>query len=125
MLRLFFAVYMFLVGFSDQLFAQNHSPINESELLSELIQLKKELSNKSELKEFYRIQLYSGSRQEAEKSIKEFSKLDLKIDSDIIYETPNFKVWVGFFRTRLEAEKQLNTIKEEFPKALILKPGRS
>lgn len=107
------------------LFAQQHLPIDESKDLSSLIQLKSELSKKSELKEFYRIQLHSGSKLDAEKIIIKFNSLEHQLDSDIIYETPNFKVWVGFFRNKLNAEHVFNGLKEDFPKAIIIKPGRS
>lgn len=105
--------------------AQQHLPLDEAKDLSSLIQLKAELSKKSELKEFYRIQLHSGSRVEAEKIIKTFNSSDIQLDSDIIYETPNFKVWVGFFRNRLNAEHVYSELKEDFPKAIIIKPGRN
>lgn len=107
------------------LVAQNALPLDEAKDLSSLIQLKSELSKKSELKEFYRIQLHSGSRVEAEKIIKEFDSKNLQLDSDIIYETPNFKVWVGFFRNKLNAEHLYKELKEDFPKAIIIKPGRN
>lgn len=107
------------------LVAQQHLPLDETKDLTSLIQLKAELSKKSELKEFYRIQLHSGSRSEAEKIIKEFNANESQFESDIIYETPNFKVWVGFFRNRLDAERIFKDLKEDFPKAMIIKPGRS
>jgi hypothetical protein len=105
--------------------AQKHLPLDEAKDLTSLIQLKAELSKKSQLKEFYRIQLHSGSRSEAEKIIREFNISNENLDSDIIYETPNFKVWIGFFRSRLDAERIFKDLKEDFPKAMIIKPGRN
>lgn len=105
--------------------AQQYFPLNEAEDLTSLIQIKSNLSKKSELKEFYRIQLHSGSRLDAEKVIKKFNSTTTTLDNDIIYETPNFKVWVGFFRSRLDAERIFTELKEDFPKGIIIKPGRN
>ena len=38
------------------------------------------------------------------------------------YETPNYKIWVGKFRTRLEADRELLVVKKLFPNAFPFKP---
>ena len=40
----------------------------------------------------------------------------------IIYETPNYKVWVGSFFTQLEADKFLLKIRKKFKSAFIFRP---
>lgn len=71
----------------------------------------------------YKIQIFSGpSRSDAEKSRKEFSENFPDIESSIEYETPNYKIWVGEFRNRLEADKSLIGIKKIFANAFIFKP---
>ena len=42
--------------------------------------------------------------------------------SDIVFETPNYKVWVGDFRNRLEAERAFVKLKKDFKSAIIFKP---
>ena len=42
--------------------------------------------------------------------------------SSMEYETPNYKIWVGSFRTSLEADRALKTIRKEFNGAFIFKP---
>lgn len=41
---------------------------------------------------------------------------------EIIWNTPNYKVWVGKFATRLEADRALAIIKKTHIDALILQP---
>ncbi|GAK92069.1 hypothetical protein JCM19298_2557 [Nonlabens ulvanivorans] len=43
-------------------------------------------------------------------------------ESILEYEAPNFKLWVGSYRNKLEAERALIEIKKDFPNAFILKP---
>ena len=40
------------------------------------------------------------------------------------YETPNYKIWVGNFKTRLEADRALQRIKRAFNSAFIFKPKK-
>jgi len=39
------------------------------------------------------------------------------------YETPNYKVWVGRFRTRMEADRKLVKVKKLFPNAFLFTPS--
>lgn len=98
--------------------------INQDENISALLDIKKEM-NKNELdSERYKIQIYSGGRSEAHNAEKEFSKIFTDWKPTIQYETPNFKIWAGNFRTRLEADRALKIIKQEFPSAFIFKPKK-
>jgi hypothetical protein len=44
------------------------------------------------------------------------------LDATIIFNTPNYKVWIGNFRTRIEAEHNLIEIKKEYENAILIKP---
>jgi len=91
----------------------------QDERITELITLKASLSVEGELNDRYKIQLYSGSREGAE-NIQRSYRLKIGADkSQIVYETPNYKVWVGNYRNRLEADRALPKIKKEFPSAFI------
>ena len=52
-------------------------------------------------------------------------KKDFKMyDGTIVFSTPNYKVIVGNFKTRIEAEYNYDLIKKKNPTALIIKPNR-
>lgn len=70
----------------------------------------------------FRVQLYSGSqRAKATETKDEFSKLFPDVGSYLLYQQPNFRVRVGDFKTRLEAEKFQRTISAIYPSAFIVK----
>lgn len=71
----------------------------------------------------YKVQIFSGqSRWEASKVKSEFISSYPKLPTpELIYHTPNFKLRVGNFRDRFEAEKHLRSLKETFPSAFIVK----
>lgn len=72
----------------------------------------------------FKIQLYYGNLNKAHEILREFNKKYNEISAKIIFETPNYKVWAGDFRTRLKAEKALMTIQNEFKSAFIFKPKK-
>ena len=93
--------------------------INQSNKLDSIIKLKKELNSKIQN---LRIQIYSGERDNAEQIIKEFIEIFNDTTADIMYETPNYKVWVGNYYTQLEADKRLIEIRKKFRSAFIFRP---
>ena len=102
------------------LFGQNGNiKINQSNKLDSIIKLKKELNSKIQN---LRIQIYSGDRDNAEQIIQEFIEIFNDTIADVIYETPNYKVWVGNYYTPLEADKRLIEIRKKFRSAFIFRP---
>ena len=105
---------------STALFGQNGNiKINQSSKLDSIIKLKKELNSKIQN---LRIQIYSGERENAEQIIQEFNEIFNDTSADVIYETPNYKVWVGNYYTQLEADKRLIEIRKKFRSAFIFRP---
>ena len=93
--------------------------INQSNKLDSIIKLKKELNSKIQN---LRIQIYSGDRENSESIIKEYIEAFNDTTADIIYETPNYKVWVGNFYTQLEADREIIEIRKKFRSAFIFRP---
>jgi hypothetical protein len=73
----------------------------------------------------YRIQIFfdSGlnSGNKASKAKKEFEDLFPDIPGYITWKAPNYRVRVGDFRSRLEADKALSVIAKEYPNAWVIK----
>tara|TARA_B100001173_G_scaffold294827_1_gene289067 strand:+ start:452 stop:886 length:435 start_codon:yes stop_codon:yes gene_type:complete len=93
--------------------------INKSKKLEKIILLKKDLNSKIEN---LKIQIYNGNREQAEKIKEEYIEKFNDSVVKIIYETPNYKVWVGSFFTQLEADKFLLKIRKKFKSAFIFRP---
>ncbi|MAU30708.1 MAG: hypothetical protein CMC36_02190 [Flavobacteriaceae bacterium] len=93
--------------------------INQNNRLDSIIKLKKELNGKIQN---LRIQIYNGDRENAESIMKEYIEIFKDSSVNIIYETPNYKIWVGNFFNQLEADKQLMDIRKKFRSAFIFRP---
>jgi hypothetical protein len=70
----------------------------------------------------YKIQIYSGNADNAKKTLNECRLEFSHLDATMIFNTPNYKVCIGNFKTRIEAEKNLITIRNTYKNALLIKP---
>jgi hypothetical protein len=69
----------------------------------------------------YTIQLYSGvARDEALDVRKQIATVLPQIDADMQFVQPNFRVRIGKYFNRLEAQKDYMTVKRYFPNAIII-----
>lgn len=114
------------IAFTNNSICQNATvTINENEKIPEILALKKNLETENKLSVGYTIQLYYGELNQANKIIKEYRNNFDSWPASIEYETPNYKVWVGSFSSRLEADRARLEIKDKYPSAFILKPDRN
>ncbi|APG60409.1 SPOR domain-containing protein [Christiangramia salexigens] len=113
-----------VIFFNTDLQAQQGSVnIQQNKKIEKLMEVKTELNKNNKIGDRFVIQLYYGDNGEANEVIKKYREI-YKYPSQIAYEAPNYKVWVGNFRNRLEADRALLKIKENFPAAFIPKPQR-
>ncbi|MBS3738022.1 SPOR domain-containing protein [Mesohalobacter halotolerans] len=116
-------ILFFILCISWSLTAKAQNTSVNIQKLDSLLLLKKNMIKNHDIKSFYTIQLFSGNRKNAENAKTEYDSKDYKYPVTIEYETPNYKVWIGQFRTKLYADKAFNEIKKDYPNALILRPG--
>ncbi len=72
-------------------------------------------------RDFYTIQVGFGSYNEAEKL-----KQDVETDfpqwrAKIVFDSPTYRVRIGRFKTKLEAERHFQVVREKYTQSLILK----
>ncbi len=114
------AVFTFL---SFSVTAQNATvTVNQDEKIPQLLELKKEMEQDNELTDGYTIQIYNGSLRRANSAIQQYRNKYAEWPASIEYETPNYKVWVGNFTSRIEMERALLKIHDNFPNAFPLQP---
>lgn len=99
--------------------------INQDPRIKMLLDIKSKMEKDGEFSDRYKIQLYYGNLNKANEIIKASKEAFTEWDSTIQWETPNYKVWIGNYRTRLEADRALKQIHTKFPNAFIFKPEKS
>ena len=117
------SVVILILLFSQFNYAQDALlTVNQDEKLKLVLEERNRLLNKDELRTYFTIQVFSGTLETAQKHLKTCRNNFKDYDSDIEFETPNYKVWIGEFRTRLDADRALLKIEEEFPGCFVFKP---
>ncbi|GIM48789.1 SPOR domain-containing protein [Capnocytophaga stomatis] len=95
--------------------------INQENNISELMELKKEVAKNESA---YQIQIYNGNIAGANEALAKVKEQLKQYPSQLIFETPNYKIRIGSFRTRLEAEKHLVEVKKVYPAAFVMTPKK-
>ncbi|WP_136667794.1 SPOR domain-containing protein [Flavobacterium sp. H122] len=113
---------VFFLTFS---FAQEgKSKINQDPRFEQLLSEKRKINSSITVNERYKIQIFTGDAATSKKTLTEFRKSYKNIDATIVFHTPIYKVWVGSFKTRIEAEKKLQDLKKKYPNAFLIKPNK-
>lgn len=87
-----------------------------------LLQERKKAIVDSYVNDRIRIQIYNGELDACKKEIDNFKKKFADLDGAIEFYHPAYKVLIGNFKTRIEAERNLLLIKKNYPNAFIVKP---
>jgi hypothetical protein len=119
-MRKFKFILILISLYSISSFAQNTATINQSEQLRVVVATKTTI-DKSNKTSKYKIQLANGSKGFIDKTLGRFYVAFPNTPTHKVYESPEYKVRVGNYRTKLEAERALISIRKEFPNAIIVK----
>jgi len=108
-----------LVCFSVNLNAQEGTvTVVQDKDIDKLLEFKKD----TRTQDVYKIQIFQGERSRAEQEMKEFQSIYGQWPVSMQFNTPNYKIWVGNFTNRLEADRALVRIKRTYMNAFIFQP---
>jgi len=94
--------------------------VNQDAKIVQLLELKKSMEKDNKLGDGFTIQLYYGNLSKANSVLRSYRNKSNSWPASIEYETPNYKVWVGSFDSRLNADRALLEIHRNFPDAFVL-----
>ena len=115
------SIYMFFFISSPLSGQEINQSTSQDSSISKLLKLKTDYNKRMYNSSYYTIQIYYGNLSEADSILKVFSEEFEEISTNLIFETPNYKVRVGIFKTFIDASKGLEKIKRKFSGAFILK----
>lgn len=93
---------------------------SESEKIDKLVEQKRAFNKKNKNNSGFKIQIYNGNEAQALKTQREFDAIYPNFKSLIVYKSPEWKTQVGPFKTRLEADRTLLTIKQDYRGAIVI-----
>lgn len=89
-----------------------------------LLNEKRKINATTTVNDIYKIQIYTGDIETSKKILTDFNRDFLAFDGTIVFYTPTYKVWVGNFKTRIEAERNLMLLIKKHPNAFVIKPNK-
>jgi len=93
--------------------------IEQDSDIDKLLEYKKDIKTTK----LYRIQVFQSiDPDKAQREKSNFLNAHGEWPVEIVWNTPNYKVWVGNFATRLEADRALVKIKKNYMNAIIFQP---
>ncbi len=117
--------FLILSTLSFNLFAQDQkTTLSQDQKFEQLLNEKRKINTSLNTNDTYKIQIYNGGNENAKKALNDFKQNFTDIDATIVFNTPNYKVWVGNFKTRIEAEKNLIEIRKKYKNTLLIKPNK-
>jgi hypothetical protein len=110
---------------TQNIFSQTKkSNIEQDEKIEKLLFEKRKNNSAITINDKFKIQIFFGSIEESKKSLISFKKDFSQTDGTIVFSNPSYKVWVGSFKSKIEAEKALLAIKKKYTTAVIIEPNK-
>jgi hypothetical protein len=109
--------FLFTYSHAQNTFVQVQGDVRLDSLVEKNIAANKEANGV----QGYRIQIFFGSERKAAHDARaKFAQLNPDVETYLVYQQPYFKVRVGDFRTRLEAQPLLKKVLPEFERVFII-----
>jgi hypothetical protein len=110
---------------SQNIFSQTKkSNIEQDEKIEKLLLEKRKNNSAITINDKFKIQIFFGNIEESKKTLSAFKKDFSQTDGTIIFGNPSYKVWVGSFKSKIEAEKALLSIKKKYTTAVLIEPNK-
>jgi hypothetical protein len=103
---------------------EDKTTLTQDPKFEQMLTEKRRINSSITVNDRYKIQVYNGDSETAKKTLIDFKKEYKNIDGTIVFSTPAYKVWVGNFRSRIEAERNLTELRKKYPNALLIKPNK-
>ncbi|MDD5571125.1 MAG: SPOR domain-containing protein [Bacteroidales bacterium] len=123
----YLTVLLFTLFCFFRLYSQNEGRVEiiQDPKIDELVKLHTNFNEHSKGINGYRIQIFfdsgNNARSKAEKVRYDFLYKYPDTQAYLLFQQPYFKIRIGDFRTRLDAERFLKTIESEFQNSFIVK----
>ena len=117
----FFPLLSLFILCNSSVNAQDENVVYNDSLTKNLFQIKKDYSKRIFESTYYTIQIYFGSLDVADSILNDFKENFKDIKTDLIFETPNYKVRIGEYKNIDTASQKLEGIRRIYPGSFIIK----
>ena len=104
----------------DPITSGGNLTINSDSRIDTLIQIHKEENKRKAGIDGYRVQIFQGNKESAYQAKAKFLVLHEDLKVYVLFQSPDFRVRVGDFRTRSEALKVKRMIENQFSSTFVV-----
>lgn len=122
--KLFISILLVVFSISKSRAQHQNREHSQNQKIEQLLIEKRKINLSLAIENAYKIQIFNGSNELAKRQLNMFKQEFTTLDAILVFNSPNYKVWVGNFKNRLDAERNLIEIKKKFSNALLIKPSR-
>jgi hypothetical protein len=122
--KLFIPILFVVFSISKSRAQHQNREHSQNQKIEQLLIEKRKINLSLAIENAYKIQIFNGSNELAKRQLIMFKQEFTTTDAILVFNSPNYKVWVGNFKNRLDAERNLIEIKKKFSNALLIKPSR-
>jgi len=122
--KLFISILFVVFSISKSRAQHQNREHSQNQKIEQLLIEKRKINLSLAIENAYKIQIFNGSNELAKRQLIMFKQEFTTLDAILVFNSPNYKVWVGNFKNRLDAERNLIEIKKKFSNALLIKPSR-
>lgn len=121
--KLLFLSVIFVVANISKLCAQeNNITVIQDLKFEKLLNEKRKIFASNLSDNTFKIQIFNGPTDEARKILNAFRREFPAMESTVVFNTPNYKVVAGNFKTRIAVEHDLLEVKKIYKNALLIRP---
>ncbi len=123
-MKFFFLLLSLLFLYQKSFSQEGKVNVSQDPKFEQLLNEKRKINSSITINDRYKIQIFNGDSDNSKKTLLDFKRENKYIDATIVFSTPLYKVWVGNFKTRIEAEKNLNNLRKKYPNAFLINPNK-
>lgn len=102
----------------------NKITVSQDQKFEQLLNEKRKINPSIVANEGYKVQIFSGDSENSRRELQKFKIEFNYLDATIIFNTPTYKVWVGNFKSKIDAQRNLLEIQKRYPNSIIIKPSK-
>ena len=98
--------------------------VSQDPKFEHLLNEKRKINLSMATTEGYKIQIFKGDSESSKRELARFKNDYNYIDATIIFNTPDYKVWAGNFKAKIDAQRHIMEIQRKYPNSIIIKPNK-
>lgn len=117
------SIIIFILFTKNNIIYSQNTFVNQDSRFEKLLSEKRKINSSLNVNDRFIIQIFKGGDEDSKNTLIEFKKANPTFDATIVFNTPEYRVWVGNYKSRIEATRNLEIIKKNYPKAILIKPS--